>query len=249
MARKLAVLLVDQNPDRRFRVKQLVAQAQFAVCGEAGYGKAAISLATEVKPDIILCAMEKVTERSAQTVESLIDALPETPVVVYSPDSDLEIARQAMQSGARDFLPMPVINAEALRKTVIDALESEGRRRLRLSGAHELPHLVDERLALERLGDVSVGARRAGARVVEGLERPGQEEHRDALELGIGLDRLADLVPVLARHHHVREDHVRLQRARASHGVLAISDRCDLEVFAREDDPHHLLDGDGIIRE
>src|SRR3990172_8841825 len=134
MARKLAVLLVDQNPDRRFRVKQLVAQAQFAVCGEAGYGKAAISLATEVKPDIILCAMEKVTERSAQTVESLIDALPETPVVVYSPDSDLEIARQAMQSGARDFLPLAVIGPETLRKAVFDALESEGRRRLRLSG-------------------------------------------------------------------------------------------------------------------
>src|SRR3972149_2286820 len=133
MARKLAVLLIDQNPDRRFRVKQSVMQAQFAVCGEAGYGNAAVSLATEVKPDVILCSMEKVTERSAQTVESLIDALPETPVVVYSPDSDLEIARQAMQSGARDFLPEPV-NPEALRKAILSALESETRRRLRLSG-------------------------------------------------------------------------------------------------------------------
>src|SRR3990172_3422887 len=133
MARKPAVLLVDQNPDRRFKVKQLVLQSQFDVCGEVGYGKAARSLATEVRPDVILCAMEKLLGRSAQTVESLIDVLPETPVVVYSPDSDLEVARQAMHSGARDFLPMP-INTDDLRRAVVGALNSEARRRLRLSG-------------------------------------------------------------------------------------------------------------------
>jgi len=133
MARTLAVLLVDQNPDRRFRMKQTVVQAQFGICGESGYGKAAVSLATEVKPDVILCAMEKLVGRSTQTVESLIDALPETPVVVYSPDSDLEVARQAMHSGARDFLPMP-LNPEGLRKAVIGALNSEARRRMRLAG-------------------------------------------------------------------------------------------------------------------
>ena len=54
MARKPEVLLVDQNPDRRFRVKQQVLEAQLDVSGEAGYGKAAISLATEVQPDLIL---------------------------------------------------------------------------------------------------------------------------------------------------------------------------------------------------
>jgi len=134
MARRPAILLVDQDPDRRFKVKQLLLQSQFDVCGEVGYGKAAVSLATEVRPDVVFCAMEKLVGRSARTVESLIDVLPEAPVVVYSPDSDLEVARQAMHSGACDFLPMP-ISQDDIRKAVIGALASEARRRMRLSGS------------------------------------------------------------------------------------------------------------------
>lgn len=134
MARRPAILLVDQDPDRRFKVKQLLLQSQFDVCGEVGYGKAAVSLATEVKPDVVFCAMEKLVGRSAQTVESLIDVLPEAPVVVYSPDSDLELARQAMHSGACDFLPMP-ISQDDIRRAVSRALASEARRRMRLSGS------------------------------------------------------------------------------------------------------------------
>ena len=93
MGRLPTVLIVDQNVDRRFKVKQLVGEGQYQLCGEVGYGAAAVSLATEVRPDVILCAMEKQLARSTQTIEALIDVLPETPVVAYSPDNDLEVAQ------------------------------------------------------------------------------------------------------------------------------------------------------------
>lgn len=134
MARVSTVLIVDQNIDRRFKMKQLVLEAKFEVCGEVGYGTAAVSLAAEVKPDIIMCAMEKLLTRSAQTVESLIDTLPETPVVVYSPDSQLAVARQAMSTGARDFLAMP-ISRDELKQSIVAALGSAKRRRERLAGS------------------------------------------------------------------------------------------------------------------
>src|ERR1700693_3306264 len=130
-----AVLIVDQNADRRFKVKQVVLQAQFEVSGEVGYGTAAVSLAAELKPDVILCAMEKLLARSAQTVGSLIDALPETPVLVYSPDSDLGVTRQAMAAGARDFLPMP-ISRDVLQQSIAAALETSERRRHRHDGTN-----------------------------------------------------------------------------------------------------------------
>src|SRR3990172_5678033 len=133
MASVPAVLIVDQNVDRRFRVKQLVHQSQFQVCGEVGYGTAAVSLATEIKPDVIMCALEKLVTRSVHTLATLIDALPETPVVAYSPDGDLEVAREAMHNGARDFLAMP-LSRDEVRKAILSALESEERRRMRLSG-------------------------------------------------------------------------------------------------------------------
>ena len=134
MGRLPTVLIVDQNIDRRFKVKQLVGEGQYQLCGEVGYGAAAVSLATEVRPDVILCSMEKLLARSIQTIEALIDVLPETPVVAYSPDNDLEVARQAMQTGARDFLALPM-TAEQLTHAINSALGSEERRRLRATGA------------------------------------------------------------------------------------------------------------------
>ena len=193
------MLLVDQNPDRRFRVKQSVVQAQFDVCGEAGYGKAAVSLATEVKPDIILCAMEKVTERSAQTVESLIDALPETPVVVYSPDSDLEIARQAMQSGARDYLPMPV-NPDALRKAVIGALDSEARRRTRLSGG--LPSSPQGIVVTVFGPKGGIGKTTVVTNLGVALARSGQSVV--CLDADAGFGDVASMLDIRAGAHHRR---------------------------------------------
>jgi hypothetical protein len=115
--------------------------------------------------------------------------------------------------------------------------------------SQELFHLVDEGLALERLRDVTIGADRAGARLVEGLECASEEQHRDVLQRWIGLDRLADLVAVSPRHHDVREDDIRPELPGAGDGVLSIVDRGDLEVLSRERDAHDLLDRDGIIRE
>jgi hypothetical protein len=115
--------------------------------------------------------------------------------------------------------------------------------------SQELFHLVDEGLALERLRDVAIGADRAGARLVEGLERAGEEQYRDVLQRRIGLERLADLVAVLPRHHDIRDDDVRPELPGPGDGVLSVVNRGDLEVLACESDAHDLLDRDGIIRE
>ncbi len=112
---------------------------------------------------------------------------------------------------------------------------------------HQRLHLVEQHLALEGLGDVVVGPGGAGAGLVEGLEGAGQQQHGDALRGGIALERLADLVAVLARHHHVREHHIRTQLARPGDGVQPVVDRGDLEVLGREDHPDHLADGERVV--
>ncbi len=48
MARQPEVLVIDQDPQGRFEVKQLVKQAQLGFAGEAGFGTEAVSLASEV---------------------------------------------------------------------------------------------------------------------------------------------------------------------------------------------------------
>jgi len=133
MAKTPEVIVVDQNPQARFEVKRLLKQTPFILAGEAGFGTEAVSLAVETKPDVIICGMDEPITRSVKTVEALINSLPETPVIVYSPSRTMETARQAMQAGARDFLSTPATPGQ-LEDAIIGALESEERRRMRLSG-------------------------------------------------------------------------------------------------------------------
>ncbi len=133
MARVPEVLVVDQDPQARFEVKRLVRQIQLTVAGEAAFGTEAVSLASDTQPDVVICGMSKPSERSLQTIEALLDVLPETPIIAYGWQDDVETVRQAMLAGARNFFVMP-IEAERLLDSVRSVLEQEERKRLRLSG-------------------------------------------------------------------------------------------------------------------
>ena len=111
----------------------------------------------------------------------------------------------------------------------------------------ERVHLVDQRLRLEGLRDVAVGAGARGALLVERLEGAGQEQHRNVSRGRVGLDRLADLVAVLARHHDVGEDHVRPRLARARDRVVAVVHGEEHDVLVREADADDLLDRHAVV--
>ena len=74
MARQPEILVIDQDPQGRFEVKQLVKQAQLGFAGEAGFGTEAVSLASEVTPDVIFCGMSSAPERSLRTIAALLAA-------------------------------------------------------------------------------------------------------------------------------------------------------------------------------
>ena len=133
MARVPEILVVDQDEQGRFEIKQLVRQAQLGFAGEAGFGTEAVSLASEVKPDLVFCGIGSPAERSLQTIEALLDILPETPIIAYAQREDVDVVRQTMLAGARDFLILPA-PVERLLDSVRSVLESEERKRLRLSG-------------------------------------------------------------------------------------------------------------------
>ena len=133
MAKIPAVLVVDQDAKTRYDVKRLVKASRFTIAGEAGFGTDAVSLAVELEPDVVLLGMNEPVVRSLQTIESLLNALPETPIIVYSSSREIDLARRAMLAGARDFLVMPA-NAEDMGKSIVAVLESEERRQMRLRG-------------------------------------------------------------------------------------------------------------------
>src|SRR3990170_2692308 len=122
MARVPEVLVVDQDPQARFEVKQLVRQAQLGFAGEAGLGTEAISLASDTKPDVIICGVGRPPDRALQTIEALLDVLPETPVIAYAQQEEVEVVRKAMLAGARDFLVIPA-DIERFANSIRSVLE------------------------------------------------------------------------------------------------------------------------------
>ncbi|MCH8815829.1 MAG: AAA family ATPase [Chloroflexi bacterium] len=133
MAKVPEVLLVDQDPQARYELKQLVIQSQLGVVGESSFGTEAVSLATDARPDVIVCGMSDPPERALRTIEALLDVLPETPIVSYGWQDEVAIVRRAMQAGARDYFVMPIDSARLLDSITL-VLEAEERKRLRMSG-------------------------------------------------------------------------------------------------------------------
>lgn len=133
MAKIPAILVVDQDAKARYEVKRLVKQSHFNIAGEAGFGTEAVSTAVDLEPDVILVGVSEPVMRSLQTVESLLNALPQTPVIVYSFEPEIDLARKAMVAGARDFVVMPA-NAEEMGKSIVTVLESEEKRQMRERG-------------------------------------------------------------------------------------------------------------------
>jgi pilus assembly protein CpaE len=130
MAKMPAVLIVDPDLNSRADMKKALARGHFSLAGEAGLGIDAVTIARSTQPDVVLVAAEEPLMPCLQTVESLANALPETPVVVYSSLSEVDVMRRAVLAGARDFLLKPVSGRE-LTRSIYAVLEAEEKRRMR----------------------------------------------------------------------------------------------------------------------
>ena len=129
MARNLSALIIDPNPDSRLEAAQSVEAIGLDAAGEGSYGTESTVLAAELKPNVVLLAVEEPPVRALSTLESLQQIIPDTPVLVYSSSGDVELVRQAMRWGARDFLTKP-LRPEDLRDTIHTVLAQEEQRQL-----------------------------------------------------------------------------------------------------------------------
>ena len=77
--------------------------------------------------------MDEPIARATQTMSSIADALPDTPIIVYSGLSDAASVRRAMVASARDYLVKPP-RPEELARAIYSVLEQEERRRSRALG-------------------------------------------------------------------------------------------------------------------
>ncbi len=133
MAQTPEVVTVDPELSSRAEMRRTLQTAHFTVTGEAGYGIEAVTVAQEKLPDFFVLSVEEPVARALQTLESLADAVPGAPAIVYSSMADAAAVRRAMVAGARDYLIKPV-KPEELIRSIHGVLEQEERKRMRLAG-------------------------------------------------------------------------------------------------------------------
>ena len=120
MEKKITVLLVDDHSlvRRGFR-RMLEDESDMEVVGEAGDGEAAIKLAKELHPRVVVmdCALPGINGLDA--TRTILQELPQTAVLMLSMHTENTWVRQAIDAGAKGYVLKNALDLElgaAIRK-------------------------------------------------------------------------------------------------------------------------------------
>jgi DNA-binding NarL/FixJ family response regulator len=112
----IRVLIADDHPHFRKGLRALLSSAtDLEVVAEAGDGERAISLATELQPDVIIMDLHMPGVGGIEATRRILRSSPHISVLVLSMFEDDDSIFAALQAGARGYLLKGALKAEILR--------------------------------------------------------------------------------------------------------------------------------------
>ncbi len=103
--KKTRILIADDHEIVRRGILPLIASEWgWEVCGEAVQGRQAVSMALELKPDIVIVDVSMPELGGVEVTRQIKRDLPETEVLVFSGQESESLVHQLFAAGARGFV-------------------------------------------------------------------------------------------------------------------------------------------------
>lgn len=103
---KIKVLVIADNDDKRYELKNILANDEIAVVAFSKSGTSALDKVSSLMPDVVLMTGEKENNYS-DIAERIYMSIPGCTVLLLSESLDISLVEKAMQSGIRKVLAWP----------------------------------------------------------------------------------------------------------------------------------------------
>tara|TARA_R110002072_G_scaffold4174_9_gene29639 strand:- start:25724 stop:26368 length:645 start_codon:yes stop_codon:yes gene_type:complete len=98
------ILLADDHAIIREGLTTLLKQADHEIIGEADDGRSAVSMALELRPDIVVMDIGMPGMNGIEATRHLMEKMPQLQVIALSMHSDATYVGRMLQAGARGYL-------------------------------------------------------------------------------------------------------------------------------------------------
>jgi DNA-binding NarL/FixJ family response regulator len=112
----VTILIADDHAPFRAGLRALLASApEVRVIGEAGTGGEAVTLATELQPDVILMDIQMGDVNGAEATRRILHTSPHIAILILTMFEDDDFVFSALRAGARGYLLKGTMKADLLR--------------------------------------------------------------------------------------------------------------------------------------
>ena len=101
----IRVMLVDDHEIMREGLREVLERSgDFEVVGQAGDGDAAVKIALNIKPDVIIMDVMMPLKNGVEACREITEMLPETRVLILTASSEEDAVMEAVAAGATGYL-------------------------------------------------------------------------------------------------------------------------------------------------
>ena len=117
MSEALSVIVVDDQAPFRMAARAVIRRSEgFELVGEAENGRLALELANEVHPNVVLMDINMPEMGGLEATRRIVEALPDTFVILCSTYEIGDLPPDAPTSGARAYVNKEKLGAKTLRR-------------------------------------------------------------------------------------------------------------------------------------